>query len=393
MSGTPPEQQAGQGAFPVGPLLFLAVLFFLNFTGRVLLAPVLAAVESDLHLNHGQSGALFFFITLGYFISVLGAGFVSARISHKGNVVLSSVGQGLFLLLLSCCRSHWQVALALLGVGLSAGLYLPSAIASLTLATPPRHWGKALAVHELAPNLSFVLTPLLAGWLSARLGWRGAFSVLGMVCLAAGLAFYRFSSLGRSRGSSPSPAALASLLKSRRILGMIALFSLGISGTVGVYSMLPLFLDKARGIPVDRVNDLVAASRVLPIAAAFVSGFVADRLGRPWTMGLALFFSGLGMLGLGLARGHLMLAAVMLQPLFAVCFFPAGFAILASVGGEKSRGLAVSVTIPLAFLLGGGAVPWLIGVMGEHQRFGLGFALTGALCVLCALLLAPRAGK
>ncbi|MEW5734868.1 MAG: MFS transporter [Thermodesulfobacteriota bacterium] len=389
------EPKAGfamSGGFPLAPLLFLAVIFFLNFTGRIILSPLLTSVESDLRLNHGQSGALFFTITLGYFVSILGSGFVSAKIAHKGNIVVSSVCQGLCLVALAFATSLWQVALALLFVGLSAGLYLPSGIAALTLATPPRHWGKALSVHELAPNLSFAAAPLMAGYLSLRFGWRGAFAFLGVLCILFGLAFQLFSRVGGTKGSMPAPSALLALLKSRHIHAMIALFSLGIAGTLGVYAMLPLFLEKARGIPVHRVNDLVAASRVLPVFAALGSGFVADRLGSARTMALALFFSGCGMLAVGAFSGWAMIAGVIVQPIFAVGFFPAGFAALAAVGDERSRGLAVSVTIPLAFLLGGGALPWLIGVLGEHGHFGLGFMGSGAACCACALLLAPRPG-
>jgi NNP family nitrate/nitrite transporter-like MFS transporter len=77
---------------------------------------------------------------------------------------------------------------------------------------------------------------------------------------------------------------------------------------------------------------------------------------------------------------------VFLQPLLAVCFFPAGFAALARIGPAGSRSLAVSLAIPIAFLLGGGAVPTLIGFMGDAVSFAAGIMLVGVLITVGALL-------
>lgn len=46
-----------------------------------------------------------------------------------------------------------------LGLGLAAGLYLPSGVAALTSFVRPRDWGKAVAMHEIAPNGGMVLAP------------------------------------------------------------------------------------------------------------------------------------------------------------------------------------------------------------------------------------------
>jgi NNP family nitrate/nitrite transporter-like MFS transporter len=41
--------------------------------------------------------------------------------------------------------------------------------------------------------------------------------------------------------------------------------------------------------------------------------------------------------------------------------------------------VAVSLTIPIAFVLGGGAVPALIGTMADSGQFSLGISLSGLL--------------
>ena len=63
------------------------------------------------------------------------------------------------------------------------------------------------------------------------------------------------------------------------------------------------------------------------------------------------------------------------------------FAALASIGPPHVRNVAVSLTIPVAFFIGGGAVPAGIGMMGEHGSFALGIMLYGVLLLGGVILL------
>ena len=87
----------------------------------------------------------------------------------------------------------WLILLVLAGgLGMAAGLYLPSGIATLTTLVDMRHWGKAIAIHELAPNLSFVTAPLVAEAILAWFSWRLAFALLGIAALGLAAVFYRY---------------------------------------------------------------------------------------------------------------------------------------------------------------------------------------------------------
>ena len=44
------------------------------------------------------------------------------------------------------------------------------------------------------------------------------------------------------------------------------------------------------------------------------------------------------------------------------------------------------MTIPLAFLVGGGLIPTVIGYVGEAGSFGLGISMVGVLTLLGAVL-------
>ena len=155
----------------VGALLLLTSIFFLNFMARIAQAPLMPAIEKELGLSHSAAGALFLTVSAGYFVTLLLSGFVSARLNHHRTIVLSSMLVGAALLATAHSRSVWGLHLGLLSVGLAAGLYLPSAIASLMGFVSSRHWGKAIAIHEVAPNLSFVLAPLFAEAVLVFFSW------------------------------------------------------------------------------------------------------------------------------------------------------------------------------------------------------------------------------
>jgi len=91
---------------------------------------------------------------------------------------------------------------------------------------------------------------------------------------------------------------------------------------------------------------------------------------------------------LGISSGYGLFVFVFVQPIFAVCFTPAALVALSRVGPPDARNLAVSFAIPPAFLIGGGVIPIVIGIMGDAGSFGLGIALVGGLIILGSIL--PR---
>ena len=363
----------------IGPILLLSQIFLLNFLGRVILAPLLPTIERDLAVGHGEAGSLFLLISLGYFISLLGSGFVASWLMHYRTIILSASAIGLALVAISFSDSQPGVLLGLFLLGLSAGLYLPSGISTLTSLVEPNQWGKAIAIHELAPNLGFVLAPLISAALLRWFSWRGILAVMGVASIAAGVAFARFGKGGRFPGAAPSAASFQNILTKPAFWVMTTLFSLGITGSLGVYAMLPLYLVAERGLDQYSANILVAISRVSGLGMVFLAGWATDRFGAKRIMAAVLILTGSMTVLLGVAKGYWIVIIVFLQPMLAVCFFPAGFAALSRIGPPSSRNVAVSLAIPLAFLIGAGSIPTGIGIIGDFANFALGFALVGGL--------------
>lgn len=370
----------------LGPLLFLTAIFFLNFIGRIILAPLMPAMENELGVSHGEAGSLFLLISFGYFITLLGSGFFSSRLMHRKTIILSATAVGIALIGVSLTKSMWTVRFGMLILGMAAGLYLPSGIATLTSLISQKHWGKAIAIHELAPNLSFVVAPLASEALLVWFSWRGVLALLGGISILIGIAFASFGRGGEFYGEPPSFRSFKNLFVEPAFWIMMFLFSLGIAGSLGVYTMLPIYLVTERGIDRSWANTIIALSRVLGVGVAFLAGWVNDRFGPKQTLFGVFLLTGLATVFMGTLPGFWIIIMVFLQPTVAVCFFPSGFAALSAIGPPSARNVSVSLIVPIAFVLGAGAVPTWLGIMGDIGSFSLGFALVGGLILTGSIL-------
>lgn len=368
------------------PIFFLVAIFLLNFISRIIFSPLLPTIENELGIGHGQAGFFFFLISAGYLSGLLGSGFLSSRTKHRFTILISGIGIGAALLLLSGSSSLGSMRAGLYALGLAAGLYMPSAIATITALVDQRHWGKAIAIHELAPNLAFFTGPFVAELFLRHSTWRAALAVLGVASVVITLAYSRYGKGGRFAGESPASNAFGVLVRTPAFWIMVILFGMGVSSTVGIYAMLPLYLVSDRHVEATWANTVTALSRSYGPVFGILGGWASDRLGPKRTMVVSLIITGVLTLLLGSVADGWISAVVIVQPALAVWFFPAGFAALAVIAPPQARNLAVGFTIPVGYLIGGGAIPTFIGFMGDAAFFSLGFTITGVLISAAGLL-------
>jgi NNP family nitrate/nitrite transporter-like MFS transporter len=365
-------------------LLLLTVIFFATFLGRIILAPLLPAIQSELSINHRTAGNLFFVLSTGYFISLLSTGYLAARLAHRTLILAACFGLGLALLATATVATVAGLQATVFMLGLAAGLYLPSGISAVTHLTEPAHWGRALAIHELAPNLAFILAPLAAEMMLGHGRWRIGLALVGGGVLFLGLLYAVCGKGTDFKGAMPDRKATRHLLGQPFLWLLIALFSLGIASTMGTYMMLPLYLVDYHGMRHGSANTLLAASRLAALPMAIVGGWVADRFGPLVTIRGVFLVAGMATSALGLLAGGWLQAAVLCQPVIAVCFFPAGFSALSAHSPPGYRTIMVALIIPTAFLLGGGGVPLTLGWLGGAGYFAEAFATVGLVITIGA---------
>ncbi len=371
-----PHSQSFRSFLP--SVLLVTSVFFCNFMTRLILPPLLVSLEQEFGFSHGQAGTILLIMSVGISASLLVSGFISSWLTHRRTIVLSSLGVGISMMLISRADSMLGLQVWFVVLGLAVGLYLPSGVSTITSILPNRHWGKGLAVHEMAPNMSFILAPALVAGVEGVLSWREVFGLLGTVSLGMGLIFGIWGQGGRFAGQVPSPRVVQDILKRPQFWLLALLFGLAVGITFGVYSMLPLYLVKVHGLTPAWANNLLSLSRIPCLAMAFGCGFMVDKVGPKYTILGALSVSGAITVLTGLLSGVSLQIAVLVQPLFAVCFFPAAFASISSIFDFRIRNVAISFIVPVAVVSGTGFVPSVLGWFGDAGHFGLGFVFLGA---------------
>lgn len=276
----------------------------------------------------------------------------------------------------------------LLLIGISTGFYLPSGIAILTELVSKEHWGKALAINELAPTLVLITAPLLVEPLLELVSWRDILGIVGFSSILFGGLFSLFGRGGRQRGEPLNPKALGEILGNLSFWIMAVVLTLSIGASLGVYVMLPLFLVNEMGVERQFANTIVGFSRTFAVVILFFSGLITDRIGHKKAMVLLLAIMGTLTFMLGTLRGPFATPTlIVLQATSAPCFFVAAFSMVSFIFPPDLRSLAVSLLVLIGFLFGAGVVPPGIGYLAEALSFSFGFSLLGILVLATLPLL------
>ncbi|MFV0439241.1 MAG: MFS transporter [Desulfopila sp.] len=357
----------------------LAWLFYLGFVSRVIFGPLMPQIQRDLGLSNVQSGNLFFMITLGYLLANMCSGLIAAKIEHLGALRLSAWLLGLALAPLVFVDTFWGLGVTLMLIGFSGALHLPSALATLTAEIERFDWGKGFGVHQCAPPLAFVTSPLIAAGLLHWWSWRTILVGWALLSLLSALAYTLWGEGGRFPGRAISPLVMKDLAIRPSFWFITILLAMGMAGNAGIFAILPLYFVAERGFELASANTLIGFSQLSGILAVFFAGMAADRIGPQRFMGLTLGCTAVLTICIGWGSGWIVLLALFLQPAVLTAFFPAAFAALARVAPPSMRSVTSAVGPPLAFLLGAGGIPVAIGHLADWTSFAFGIMVTGVL--------------
>ncbi len=368
------------------PLALLTTVFLANFLARTVFGPLLLPISEHLGRSLAASANLFVFLSGGYSLSVLCAGFVSERLGHKATIVLSvaSIGIGLLGLAESDTFTGFSIWITLMGAG--AGLYMPSGVVTITEITPPAHWGQAFAVHELAPNLAFIASPLIAELFMRSAGYPALFRLLGALCLILAAVYALRGPRTVRPGMAPVLGNIKTIASRPAFWIMVLLFVLAVGVEVGIYNMVPAFLVMEKGVSRETANIILGCSRVASLVFLPATGWIIRRIGYRRTLALCLLGTGLSTLLAGYGPLWWTVAMLTLQPIFVVCFFPVGFSVLALVCPKATGDLSVSLTVMCTSIIGAGLIPALLAWSGERFSFALSFVLFGLLMFITSFM-------
>ena len=361
----------------LGPVLLLTFIFFIHFVSRQMAGPLLPAIEEELGLSHFQSGLFVLFMGVGFFLSQMGSAFLAGRWGYRRCILISLWGTAVTAAGVGLMSSIWALYAGFLGIGITGGLYVPSGISLITVLVRPQDWGKAMGIHELAPNLALILVPFLATAAVSLISWRLGYLFMAFMLAFLGGVYVFFGVDSQQRPSPPDLSSIREIVANPSFWYLGLLLSLAVGVETGVYSMVPLFLINERGFDLADANQVLGLSRVPGIVMVLLSGWITDRLSPSTTMAIGLGLTGSAVIVLGLGPNTVLVPAVFVQAVASACLFPPILSMASRISSTENRALALSLSLAVAPVIGGGLLPAGIALAGDLGSFATGLVVAG----------------
>jgi MFS family permease len=235
---------------------------------------------------------------------------VADRRGPRGVLALTVLIGAAGLLLTSRISALWHFYVSygvMVGIGFSSVYVLTTATVARWFA---ERRGLAFAVVLSGFNLGWLIGGPVAAVLIARLGWRGAYAVLGLIVAGLGVpACLRVrypqpfdvtrgdAFAGHREASSTVRASLRSALSDPRLWFLASgWFSTGLVFMMITAHCVPFARD--RGLPLERAALLLTAYGIGSAAGRLGSGLIADRFGATGTMYVCVAIQALALVAL-----------------------------------------------------------------------------------------------
>lgn len=269
---------------PRHPLPYLCVGHSIDHMFMLLYPTVVVlALESEMGRSYGELLAL---STGGFVMFGLGAplaGWLADRWSATGMITLFLVGIGASTILTGFADSPVMLFVSLTLMGLFAAIYHPVGI-SMILQTAGDKRGRYLGINGVFGSAGMGIAALVAGGLTAWLGWRSAFIIPGIVSILLGVLFALQFRGGievtvRKKDVEEAEGGLPGFVRVMIILSVITVAAGMVfqALTVGLPKILDHRVGFLEGGGAFGVGAAVTAIMLIGGAAQLLGGYLADR--------------------------------------------------------------------------------------------------------------------
>ena len=370
--------------------LLLNIAHALDHLFLLVFATAVAAIARDFEFAHWEdlmpygAGA---FVMFG--LGSLPAGRLGDHWGRRQMMVVFFFGMGASALLVALTQNAWQLAAALTLLGAFASIYHPVGIPMLVQKSP--NPGAAIGVNGLAGNLGIAAAALLTGFLVASIGWRAAFAVPGVVCLALGVLFMRVAPHETEPPSARSRKTAVPLTRAQlaRVLAVMTLASAsgGLIFNLTTNGNGQLLVERFRGLVEDpaTLGMLLAAVYAVASLAQLVVGRLIDRYPlKPLWVGIVLMQVPM-LYAAAHAQGWWLFASLLGTMAFVFGAIPFTDATIVRFVDDRMRSRVAGMRLAISLGISSAAV-WALGPAVKAAGFGTLFAVMSGVALLTATL-------
>jgi predicted MFS family arabinose efflux permease len=346
----------------------VALMFGNIVVGTAVLAPagMIGDLASGLSVSIRDAGLL---IAYGAVILCFGSPLmawatsnIDRRMLLAATLAVLAAGQ-----LVSALAPNYYTVLAFRLLMLTvAAIYTPQAASTIALIVPQKDRASAISFVFLGWSLSVAVALPLVAFLSAHIGWRGTFAVLGVT---AGLGFLLnfFGLPGGLRGTPLSFASWAKIARSPTIGLLLAITLFWTAGMFVIFPYLAPLLQRLAGTGAGASGAFFAIFGLMGFLGNVAATRAVRSLGAFNTTALSLGSMFGGSLVWSLGAGTLGLMAA------GMCMLGLGFAATNSM--QQARLVAVAPDLSAATValntswlyVGQAAGSWVGGILFDHD--------------------------
>jgi MFS family permease len=319
------------------------------------------------------------FVAFGVFS--LPAGWLADRWSRRNMMALFYLGCGASLSAAAFAPTLTLLACAMFALGVFASIYHPVGMAMLIDISKAR--GRTLAFNGVCGNLGVALAAGITAALASWFGWRTAFLLPAVICIATGLAFLALVPDDRHRtGKRKSVAEVPLPARAAMIMfGLYIVISLssGLIFNTAVIA-LPKIVDERLGdnVALIAVGGLATAVFLCGAIAQIAIGRLVERFAAHLLFAVIATLQFLGIVWAANAAGLLLLFALAMVMAAIYAQITVADLVIARYTADAWRGRVYAVRYFLTFVSSGVAVQ-MIAMLHGRGGFDLVLAVTAGI--------------
>ena len=354
-----PASPAAEEATRRRSIAFLNWAHALDHFVMLIYPTIVIGLEVVYHRPYAELIALSTAAFVAFGVFSLPAGWLADRWSRRNMMAAFYLGAGFSLVGVAMSSTLVILAVSMFGVGVFAAIYHPVGMPMLLEASKAQ--GRTVAFNGVCGNLGAALAAGVTAAIASWLGWRAAFLVPALVCIATGIGFLML--VPDDRHHTAKRKTVAEVALSQRaamvLFGLYVVISLAGGLTFNTMAIaLPKLVDEKLGsdVPLLLVGSLATAVFMCGAVAQIVVGRLVEYFAPYRLFAIIVTFQFLGIVWAANSSGLMLLAALAVTMAAIYGQVTVGDLVIARYTADAWRGRVYAVRYFLTFISAGVAV-------------------------------------
>ena len=372
-------------------IAFINIGHVMDHMFMLILPTAVLGMAASFDKSYGELLAL----ALGGFIAFgagsLPSGWLGDRWSRRNMMALFYLGCGASLAGAALAPSPVVLAVALSALGMFAAIYHPVGTAMLIEQATSR--GRSLAFNGVCGNLGVALAAGTTALLVYGLGWRSAFLVPALVCIATGIAYLLLVPDDRHKaaGRTATPEVVFAPWVAATIVALFILIAISAGLVFHVTTVaLPKIVDERLGLNVSlmQVGGIATLILMCGALAQLTIGRLVDRFQLHILFAVVALLQFIGVVWSAYASGPMLIVALAVAVAAIYAQVTVNDLVIARYTADAWRSRVFAVRYFLTFVVSGAAVS-LIALL--HGRGGFDLVLGVAAIIALGFVIGTAA--